>query len=59
MIMAIMVQQEGLKQYISLSTSNTQSAVADWNAIRGTSYIYPNTPMSSAQAAALKRRVLK
>lgn len=41
-------------QYISLSTSNTQSAVADWNAIRGTSYIYPNTPMSSAQAAAFE-----
>lgn len=41
-------------QYISLSSSNTPAAVADWSAIRSTSYIYPNTPMSSAQAAAFE-----
>ena len=36
-------------QYLSLSTSNTAQAVADWTAIRGTSYVYPGT-MSLAQA---------
>ncbi|MFN8291837.1 MAG: DUF4082 domain-containing protein [Chitinophagaceae bacterium] len=41
-------------QYLSLSPSNTPAAVADWTAIRGTSYLYPNTPMSSAQAAAFE-----
>ena len=38
-------------QYLALSPSNTPDAVADWTAIRGSSYIYPNTPMSAAQAA--------
>ncbi|MCB0715828.1 MAG: DUF4082 domain-containing protein [Chitinophagaceae bacterium] len=38
-------------QYLSLSPSNTATAVADWTAIRGTSYIYPNTSMSSAEAS--------
>ncbi len=41
-------------QYISLSTSNTAQAVADWTAIRGTSYIYTNTPISDAQVAAFQ-----
>ena len=35
--------------YKALSTSNSPDAVADWTAIRGTSYIYPNTPISNAQ----------
>jgi Domain of unknown function (DUF4082)/Secretion system C-terminal sorting domain/Bacterial Ig domain len=38
-------------QYIALSPSNTQQAVDDWIAIRGSSYIYPNTPLSSTQVA--------
>ncbi|HEX5150554.1 MAG TPA: N,N-dimethylformamidase beta subunit family domain-containing protein, partial [Parafilimonas sp.] len=41
-------------QYLSLSSSNTAQAVADWTAVRGTSYIYPNTPISDAQAAAFQ-----
>lgn len=41
-------------QYLSLSSSNTPAAVADWTAVRGTSYIYPNTPISSAQVAAFE-----
>ena len=45
---------ERFNQYISLSSSNTAAAVADWTAIRGTSYIYPNTPISSAQATAFE-----
>ncbi len=28
-------------KYISLSSSNTPSDVANWNAIRSTSYMYP------------------
>lgn len=32
--------------------NNTAQAVADWTAIRGTSYIYPNTPITDAEAAA-------
>ncbi|MGY2132960.1 N,N-dimethylformamidase beta subunit family domain-containing protein [Hymenobacter sp. HD11105] len=39
-------------QYISQSSANTAEAVANWTAIRGTSYIYPNTPLTNAQAAA-------
>ena len=31
-------------------------SVADWECIRGTSYIYPNTPLTNAQAAAYERR---
>lgn len=40
--------------YIAISPSNTPAAVADWTAIRSTSYIYPNTPLSSAEAAAFE-----
>jgi hypothetical protein len=36
-------------QYYSLSPSNSSTAVNDWDAIRGTSYIYTNTPMTNAQ----------
>lgn len=41
-------------QYIALSQSNTAAAVADWTAIRGTSYVYPSTPISSARASAFE-----
>ncbi|PTX45345.1 uncharacterized protein DUF4082, partial [Christiangramia gaetbulicola] len=37
-------------QYLQLSPDNSPEAVADWRAIRGTSYVYPNTPMSNQQA---------
>src|SRR5690606_14900535 len=43
---------ERFEQYLSLSPSNTPEAIADWTAIRSTSYIYPNTPISEAQAMA-------
>ncbi|WP_375437790.1 DUF4082 domain-containing protein, partial [uncultured Hymenobacter sp.] len=33
---------------------NTPLDVANWRAIRGTSYIYPSTPMTDAQAAAFE-----
>ena len=36
--------------YIALSPLN--ASVDDWQAIRSTSYIYPNTPLTDAQAAA-------
>ncbi|MDO3416879.1 DUF4082 domain-containing protein, partial [Hymenobacter sp. BT770] len=38
--------------FITKSSSNTAQAVADWTAVRGTSYIYPGTPITDAQAAA-------
>jgi hypothetical protein len=38
-------------QYLTLGP-NTPQDVADWKAIRGTSYIYPNTTITNAQAAA-------
>ena len=41
-------------QYMALSSNNSPTAVTDWTAIRGTSYIYPNTPMSSTQATAFE-----
>ena len=37
-------------QYISASPAG--SSADDWSAIRATSYIYPNTPLTNAQAAA-------
>ncbi len=43
-------------QYLGLSSSNTPTAVANWDAIRGTSYIYPNTPISNAQIAAFQNQ---
>ncbi|MES2689418.1 MAG: N,N-dimethylformamidase beta subunit family domain-containing protein [Bacteroidota bacterium] len=36
-------------QYKTASTANTQTAVDDWTAVRGTSYIYPNTPITNTQ----------
>ena len=38
--------------YVAKSTTNTAQAVADWTAIRSTSYLYPNTPITDAEAAA-------
>ena len=43
-------------QYSSLSPANNAQAVADWTAIRGTSYIYPNTPITNAQAVAFQNQ---
>ncbi|ACT92997.1 N,N-dimethylformamidase beta subunit family domain-containing protein [Dyadobacter fermentans] len=40
--------------YISRSAANDQQAVDNWTAIRGTSYIYPNTPITNAQASAFQ-----
>ncbi|SFH06693.1 Por secretion system C-terminal sorting domain-containing protein [Pontibacter chinhatensis] len=43
-------------QYLRLSSDNSAEAVADWRAIRGTSYIYPNTPISDAEAKAFEQQ---
>jgi hypothetical protein len=43
-------------QYLSLSASNTPDAVADWNAIRGTSYMYPGSPITNAQIASFQNQ---
>ncbi|MCP2045715.1 Ig-like domain-containing protein, partial [Pontibacter sp. HSC-36F09] len=43
-------------QYLQLSTDNSAEAVADWRAIRGTSYIYPNTPLTDAEARAFEQQ---
>ncbi|MCJ8164629.1 DUF4082 domain-containing protein [Pontibacter sp. E15-1] len=40
--------------YIAKSPANTQQAVDNWTAIRSTSYIYPGTPITDAQAAAFE-----
>ncbi len=40
-------------QYKTLGP-NTAQDITDWKAIRGTSYMYPNTPISNAQAAAFQ-----
>ena len=45
-----------INQYLSLSSSNTASAVANWDAIRSTSYMYPNTPISNAQIASFQNQ---
>ncbi|WP_018614591.1 DUF4082 domain-containing protein [Segetibacter koreensis] len=37
-------------QYKALSISNTADAVKNWTAIRSSSYIYPGTPITDAQA---------
>ena len=37
-------------QYLAWSPTN--GSVADWETIRGTSYVYPNTPLTDAQARA-------
>ena len=37
-------------QYLQLSEDNSAEAIRDWRAIRSTSYIYPNTPITDAEA---------
>jgi hypothetical protein len=44
------------EEYLALSPSNTAAAVANWDAIRGTAYIFPNTPISDAQIAAFQNQ---
>ncbi|MCF4102194.1 DUF4082 domain-containing protein [Gillisia sp. M10.2A] len=36
--------------YLELSDDNSAAAVADWRAIRGSSYIYPNSPITNQEA---------
>ncbi|HTB26325.1 MAG TPA: Ig-like domain-containing protein, partial [Puia sp.] len=38
-------------EYVSLSTDNSPAGVANWTAIRGTSYIYNNTPIPQDSVA--------
>jgi hypothetical protein len=38
-------------KYLALSSSNTPDDVANWNAIRSTSYMYPFSPITNAQIA--------
>ncbi|HEY6506170.1 MAG TPA: N,N-dimethylformamidase beta subunit family domain-containing protein, partial [Chitinophagaceae bacterium] len=40
-------------QYITLGP-NTPQDIAEWRAIRGTSYIYPNTPITDAEVASFQ-----
>jgi hypothetical protein len=40
-------------QYLTLGP-NTVQDVADWKAVRGSSYMYPNTPITNAQAVAFE-----
>ncbi|GGM89966.1 hypothetical protein GCM10010967_23560 [Dyadobacter beijingensis] len=42
------------EEYVTKSTANDQQAVDNWTAVRGTSYIYPGTPITAAQAAAFQ-----
>lgn len=42
------------EDYIIKSPANDQQAVDNWTAVRGTSYIYPGTPMTNAQAVAFQ-----
>ena len=39
--------------YLTLGP-NTAQDIADWKAVRGTSYVYPNTPITNAQAISLQ-----
>ena len=43
-------------RYLELSSDNSPEAVAEWRAIRGSSYIFPNTPISNAQAKAFEEQ---
>ena len=47
---AVGLTNQFFEQFITLSPSNTAQAVAHWQAVRGTSYMYPNTPISDATA---------
>ena len=48
--------QGRFEQYLKLSESNSQEAVENWTAVRGTSYIFPNTPITEAQALAFEKQ---
>lgn len=48
--------QGRFEQYLKISESNSQEAVDNWTAIRGTSYIFPNTPITEAQALAFEKQ---
>ncbi|WP_169336219.1 Ig-like domain-containing protein [Pontibacter roseus] len=43
-------------QYLQMSDDNSAAAVADWRAIRGTSYIYPGTPLTNSEAVAFEQQ---
>lgn len=45
-----------MNQYLSYSSSNTAAAVANWDAIRSSSFMYPNSPISNAQIAFLQNQ---
>ncbi len=42
-------------QYLTLGP-NSATDVADWNAVRGSSYIYPSTPISNAEVQAFQNQ---
>ncbi|MBS1745825.1 MAG: hypothetical protein JST21_06620, partial [Bacteroidetes bacterium] len=44
------------KHYLSISPSNTPEAVDDWTAIRGTSYLFHQTPMTNEQAVEFEKQ---
>jgi hypothetical protein len=46
----VMVALSGALINIKTLGPNDAQAVANWTAIRGTSYIYPGTPITNAQA---------
>jgi uncharacterized repeat protein (TIGR02543 family) len=45
---AVGLTSQFFDQFIALSPSNTPQAVTDWQAIRGSSYMYTNTPLPNA-----------
>ncbi|MBL7744893.1 MAG: DUF4082 domain-containing protein, partial [Chitinophagaceae bacterium] len=40
-------------QYLTLGP-NTQAAIENWTAVRGTSYVYPSTPITNSEATAME-----
>jgi len=47
---------EGRFNYYLTLGPNTAQDVADWKAVRGTSYVYPSTPISNATAVAFSNQ---
>ena len=47
-----------MNEYLSYSSSNNAAAVANWDAVRSSSFMYPGSPITNAQIAFLKTRVL-
>jgi hypothetical protein len=47
---AVGLTNQFFNEFINVSPSNTAQAVIDWQAVRGTSYIYTNTLISDATA---------